>query len=139
MTGRRQLTALRGMLPLAMDIMPPGQAADLFTRVSGRGGSEAGAVAELVELAGRLPLAIQMLGARLQSRRSWTVADLAGEPAAARDRSAAIGAADEPVRAVFDLSYRTLSTQGSSSSAISVCNLAPASMSTPPPPSPVSP
>ena len=94
-TSRRRLTALRGMLPLELDIMPPGQAADLFTRVSGRGGSEPGAVAELVELAGRLPLAIQMLGARLRSRRSWTVADLAGELAAARDRSAAIGAADE--------------------------------------------
>ena len=49
-----------------------------------------------------------MLGARLRSRRSWTAADLAGELAAARDRSAAIGAADEPVRAVFDLSYQAL-------------------------------
>ena len=139
-TSRRRLTALRGMLPLELDIMPPGQAADLFTRVSGRGGSEPGAVAELVELAGRLPLAIQMLGARLRSRRSWTVADLAGELAAARDRSAAIGATDEPVRAVFDLSYRTLPARPAAVLPPSrLCSLAPASMSTPPPPSPASP
>jgi len=107
-TSRRRLTALSGALPLELDIMPPGQAADLFTRVSGCGGNEPEAVAELVALAGRLPLAIQLLGARLRSHRSWTVADLAGELAAARDRSAAIGAADEPVRAVFDLSYLAL-------------------------------
>jgi hypothetical protein len=88
--------------------MPPGQAADLFTRVSGRGGSEPGAIARLVELAGGLPLAIQMLGAQLRSHRSWTVADLAGELAATRDRSAAIGVAGEPIRAVFDLSYQAL-------------------------------
>ena len=106
-TSRRRLTAL-GVLPLELDIMPPSQAADLFTRVSSRGGNEPDAIAGLVELAGRLPLAIQMLGARLRSHRSWTVADLAGELAAARDRSAAIGAADKPVRAVFDLSYQAL-------------------------------
>lgn len=107
-TSRRRLTALDGVLPLELDIMPPGQAADLFTRVSRRGGAEPQAAAELVDLAGRLPLAIRMLGARLRSHRSWTVADLAGELAAARDRSAAIGATEVPVRAVFDLSYKTL-------------------------------
>ena len=107
-TSRHRLTALGGVLPLELDIMPPGQAADLFTRVSRRGGNEPDAIAGLVELAGRLPLALQMLGARLRSHRSWTVADLAGELAAARDRSAAIGADDEPVRAVFDLSYQAL-------------------------------
>lgn len=107
-TSRRRLTALDGVLPLELDIMPPGHAADLFTRVSRRGGTEPQAAAELVDLAGRLPLAIRMLGARLRSHRSWTVADLAGELAAARDRSAAIGATEVPVRAVFDLSYKTL-------------------------------
>jgi tetratricopeptide (TPR) repeat protein len=109
-TSRRRLTALAGVLPLELDIMPPGQAANLFTSLSGCGGNEPEAVAALVELAGRLPLAIQMLGARLRSHRSWTVADLAGELAAAQDRSAAIGATDMPVSAAFDLSYNTLPT-----------------------------
>jgi hypothetical protein len=76
-TSRRRLAALGGVLPLELDIMPPGQAADLFTRVSGCGGNEPEAVAELVKLAGRLPLAIRMLGAWLRSHRSWTAADLA--------------------------------------------------------------
>jgi hypothetical protein len=107
-TSRRRITALPGVLPLDLDVLPPGQAADLFTRVSGRGGDEPGTVAGLVDLAGRLPLAIQLLGGRLRSHRSWTVADLAGELAAARDRSTAIGADDDPVSTVFDLSYQAL-------------------------------
>ena len=107
-TSRRRLTALEGSVPLPLDILPPGQAAQLFSRLTGRAGTEPEAAAELMRLAGYLPLAIQLLAGRLQHHPLWTVAQLAEELAAARDRSAAIGATDEPLSAAFDLSYNPL-------------------------------
>ena len=105
-TSRHRIEAFEG---LELDVLPTGQAVDLFARLSGRVDSEPGATTELVTLAGRLPLAIGLLAGRLRHRPAWTVADLASELAATRDRSATIGAADQPVSAAFDLSYSHLS------------------------------
>src|SRR3989442_1671512 len=60
-------------------------------------------VLSLVEMAGYLPLAIQMLGSRLRHHRSWSVADLREELASARNRSAAISVGGVAVDAAFDL------------------------------------
>jgi tetratricopeptide (TPR) repeat protein len=106
-TSRRRLAALEGAVPLPLDILPPDQAAELFARLTGRT-VEPGAIAELMRLAGYLPLAIRLLAGRLLHRPKWTVIHLADELAAARDRSAAIGATDESLSAAFDLSYNRL-------------------------------
>jgi tetratricopeptide (TPR) repeat protein len=107
-TSRHRLTALEGAIPIPLDVMPPDQAALLFRRLCGRASSEPTATAELMGLAGYLPLAIRLLAGRLRHNPAWTIADLTRELAAARDRSAAIGATDEPISAAFDLSYNRL-------------------------------
>jgi hypothetical protein len=53
-TSRRRLIALPGAHPLALDTLPPGEAAELFTRLSGRAadGLDTAALADLVALCG---------------------------------------------------------------------------------------
>jgi tetratricopeptide (TPR) repeat protein/transcriptional regulator with XRE-family HTH domain len=109
-TSRRRLTGLDGAVPLPLDVLSPEQAAHLFARLSGRGGSDLESTAELVRLSGFLPLAIRLLAARLRHSPTWTVSDLVDELTASRDRSAAIGTTDQPLSAVFDLSYSRLSS-----------------------------
>jgi tetratricopeptide (TPR) repeat protein len=108
-TSRRRLEEFGGDVRIELDVLPSDDAIHLFTRLSGRLDSDSKAAAELVTLAGRLPLAIQILAGRLRSRPRWFVADLVAELAAARDRSSEIGALDVPVSASFDLSYNLLS------------------------------
>jgi DNA-binding SARP family transcriptional activator/tetratricopeptide (TPR) repeat protein len=113
-TSRRRLIALEGAQPLALDTLPPGQAADLFARLSGRvpGGPGAGAVADLVERCGYLPLAIALLAGRLAHHPGWTITGFAADFSAARDRLAELAAGDRPgdpaVAAAFQMSYADL-------------------------------
>jgi tetratricopeptide (TPR) repeat protein len=108
-TSRRQLTASAGSVPMQLDILQPSEAVELFHSLSEGPGPDPGTVTELVRLAGNLPLAIQLLAGRLAHRPAWNVTDLLTELAEARDRSAAIGAVDEPISAAFGLSYNDLS------------------------------
>lgn len=110
-TSRRRLEQFGGDVRVELDLLPVGQAIQLFTHLAGRGDGGSGATAELVMLAGRLPLAIGILAGRLRSRPRWEVSDLVDELNAARDRSAAIGASDQPVSAAFGLSYNPLPEQ----------------------------
>ncbi|GAA3812908.1 tetratricopeptide repeat protein [Sphaerisporangium flaviroseum] len=109
-TSRRRLTSLEGATPIPLDVLPPEEAGRLFQRSTGRADLDPNseAVAEVVRLAGHLPLAIRLLAARLAHNRSLAVPHLVEELAAARDRSARIGAVDEPISAAFDLSYNHL-------------------------------
>jgi tetratricopeptide (TPR) repeat protein len=111
-TSRRRLTALEEAVPISLGTLPPGEAAGLFVRLGGRPGLRPAdrAVADVAGLCGYLPLAIRLAAARLCHHPAWTVADLAAELAAARDRLAAIQAEDVSVAAAFDLSYRDLTT-----------------------------
>jgi DNA-binding SARP family transcriptional activator/transcriptional regulator with XRE-family HTH domain len=113
-TSRRRLIALDGAQPLALDTLPPSQAAELFARLSGRvpGGPGAGAVADLAGLCGYLPLAIALLASRLAHHPGWTITGFAADFAAARDWLAELAAGDRPgdpaVAAAFDMSYSDL-------------------------------
>lgn len=114
-TSRRRLTGLgarHAAVTVPLDPLPPGPAADLFTRLTGRvpdDGQER-AVTELVRLCGCLPLAISLLAARLHPEPQWRVQTLVDDLAAARDRLAHMRAEDIQVAAAFDLSYRSLPT-----------------------------
>ena len=108
-TSRRRLAALYGATVMSLDALPPGEAAELFTRMAGIENANTDDVFALVEMAGYLPLAIQLLGSRLRHHRSWSVADLRNELASASNRSAAIRAEGVAVDAAFDLSYNALS------------------------------
>ncbi|MGF1432301.1 AfsR/SARP family transcriptional regulator [Kitasatospora sp. LaBMicrA B282] len=109
-TSRRRLPALGDALPITLGVLPPEEAAALFTATAGRPdlAPEQQAVKEVVRLCGYLPLAIHLTAARLRHRRAWSVADLVPDLAAAAGRLGALRAEDVSVAAAFDLSYRDL-------------------------------
>lgn len=112
-TSRRRLVALDGALPSALEVLEPEPAGALFITLAGREvGSNADrvAVADIVRRCGYLPLAIVLLAGRLAHHPAWSIAELAGEFAAA-DRLAALEAGDRVVRAAFTLSYRDLTSR----------------------------
>ena len=112
-TSRRRLTGLRarhGAENLALDVLPPGQAAQLFATMSGRAGNDrdAAAIDDLVALCGYLPLAICLLAAKLRPEPHWRVGDLVRELTQSSWRLAQMSADDVAVAAAFSLSYRKL-------------------------------
>lgn len=109
-TSRRAL-AIDGARTLPLDVLPRAEAADLLARVVGadRVAAEPDAVRRVVDLCGRLPLAVVLAARRLRSRSGWAVADLAGRLSDADDRLAELAAGGRRLRAVFDQSYRALS------------------------------
>jgi tetratricopeptide (TPR) repeat protein len=109
-TGRRRLTALEDAQAISLDVLPAAEAAAMLIRLSAQPGLSPGdkAVREIARLCGYLPLAIGMLARQLHHHAAWTVARLADDLAAARDRLDLMQAEDLSVAAAFDLSYRDL-------------------------------
>ncbi|MGY0235043.1 BTAD domain-containing putative transcriptional regulator [Longispora urticae] len=109
-TSRRRLTALEGAVPLALDILPRGEAAELFVQISGRERSSlrVETLNEIVDLCGRLPLAVRIAAARFRDRASWTVEDLLGQLRTHRRRTRFLTSGDRSVMAVLRLSYEYL-------------------------------
>ncbi|WP_280690568.1 BTAD domain-containing putative transcriptional regulator [Kitasatospora sp. GAS204B] len=110
-TSRRRLPALEGIVPLSLDLMPPADAVALFIHIVGtrRLASDEEGVAELVELCGRLPLAIRIAAARFRERRSWTVPYLIQQLSDQEKRARFLDFGDRSVSAVISMSYRCLS------------------------------
>jgi tetratricopeptide (TPR) repeat protein/transcriptional regulator with XRE-family HTH domain len=106
-TSRRHLGDLPGAVtPVLLDVLTPAQAAAMFTGLAPRAASgNPGEVAEVVRLAGFLPLAISLLARLFARHQSWTLADLAAET---RSSLLALAAEDESVAAAFEMSYRHL-------------------------------
>jgi hypothetical protein len=105
-TSRRHLGDLPGAVtPVLLDVLPPSQAAEMFTRLAPRALGSPGEVAEVVELAGFLPLAISLLARLFTRHRSWTLADLAAET---RESLLTLTAEHKSVAAAFEVSYRHL-------------------------------
>ncbi|HEY6747794.1 MAG TPA: BTAD domain-containing putative transcriptional regulator [Mycobacteriales bacterium] len=116
-TSRRRLGVLEGATVLSLDVLPPAEALELFAAVAGRApaepaaapsAGEAAAAAEVVELCGRLPLAIRIAATRLAHRPEWTVADLAARLREPGDRLGELTVADRGVGPAFALSYGQL-------------------------------
>jgi DNA-binding SARP family transcriptional activator len=110
-TSRHRLPGLDGARLLTLDVLPPDDAAELFSRVigDGRPAAEPDAVAEVLELCGHLPLAIGIAGARLRHRPMWTIGHLA-DRLRDRRRLTELRTEHRDVSAVFELSYRQLSS-----------------------------
>jgi len=108
-TSRRRLAALEEATPISLDMLSADEAAELFGRLTSRSAREPEAVAEITRLCGHLPLAIRLIAGTIRRHPSWTVADLAAELAATKDRLAAMRAENLSVAAAFDLSYEPLS------------------------------
>jgi tetratricopeptide (TPR) repeat protein/DNA-binding SARP family transcriptional activator len=109
-TSRRRLTALDDARPLSLNILPVTDAVTLFTRIAGPGRitSHPHAVERVVELCGRLPLAVRIAAARLRARPAWTVAHLADRLTDQHDRLGELDDGERGVAAAFTLSYHDL-------------------------------
>jgi tetratricopeptide (TPR) repeat protein/transcriptional regulator with XRE-family HTH domain len=109
-TSRRHLSALEDATAVSLDTLPPGEAARLLVRLSGRTGlsPDDPAVAEIIGLCGLLPLAIGMVARQLHHHPAWTVAGRAAELASARDRLELMATENLSVAAAFNLSYEDL-------------------------------
>jgi len=109
-TSRRHLSALDDATSICLDTLPPDEAADLLVRLADRSDLDPGnpAVGEVTQLCGYLPLAIGMLARQLHHHPVWTVAELAGDLAAARDRLELMHAENLSIAAAFDMSYQDL-------------------------------
>jgi DNA-binding SARP family transcriptional activator/tetratricopeptide (TPR) repeat protein len=108
-TSRQRLTDLDANL-VSLDVMPIADAQDLFVRVvcDDRPLAEPDATEEVLRLCGGLPLAIQIAGARLRHRKSWTVSYLASRLRDDHRRLEELEADDLSVATAFSLSYEQL-------------------------------
>ncbi|MBL1083632.1 tetratricopeptide repeat protein [Streptomyces actinomycinicus] len=110
LTSRQRLTALDAdrrvsLAPLDMD-----EAVALLTRAVGGTDSarERAAVRELARLCDRLPLALRVVGARMQSRPLWALERMAIRLADDEHRLGELSVEDRSVEAAFRVSYDQL-------------------------------
>ncbi|MCN9243043.1 NB-ARC domain-containing protein [Streptomyces sp. RY43-2] len=109
-TSRRKLTALDGAMPHPLDVLPPEDAAALFTRIVGeqRAAREPEQVARAVDLCGCLPLAVRIAATRLRGRPAWAVADLVDRLTGAPQRANCLHTADRDLMSMLRTSYQHL-------------------------------
>ncbi|MEU9234373.1 tetratricopeptide repeat protein [Streptomyces subrutilus] len=79
-TSRNRLLGLDEVPPVSLDVLSPGESAELLARASGDPGGPEGrlarepeSAAEVLRLCGHLPLALRLAAARLRHRPGWTV------------------------------------------------------------------
>jgi tetratricopeptide (TPR) repeat protein len=110
-TSRRRLAGLDHTHTLSLDTLPRPDAIALLRQTAGESrlaGQPPAVVEELVELCGRLPLAIRIAAARLRSHQSWDLAHLVERLGDQQDRLAELQAGERSVTAALDLSYQEL-------------------------------
>jgi DNA-binding SARP family transcriptional activator/transcriptional regulator with XRE-family HTH domain len=112
-TSRRRLAALEGAVPLSLNVLPPEDARQLFIQIAGeeRTRDDAAGVTRIIELCGRLPLAIRIAAARFRDRPGWSIEHLIRKLRSQRSRAQFLSAGDRDVMAVLRLSYRHLTPE----------------------------
>jgi DNA-binding SARP family transcriptional activator len=106
-TSRRRLKGLHDAHVLALDVLPEADALTLLrTQISPARADDG--LTEIVDLCGRLPLALRIAGALLRHRPAWTPEYLAGMLRDEHRRLAALADGDHDLRTVLDLSYAGL-------------------------------
>ncbi|UMP07093.1 NB-ARC domain-containing protein [Amycolatopsis sp. EV170708-02-1] len=110
-TGRQMLVGLECASRHPLDVFGEHDALALLSAIIGAGRveRERRAAHELVELCGRLPLALRIAGNRLASRPAWPLSRLVDQLRDRGRRLTTLTAGDLDVRSVFELSYRQLS------------------------------
>ncbi|MBO0870495.1 MAG: winged helix-turn-helix domain-containing protein, partial [Micromonosporaceae bacterium] len=112
-TSRRRLSGLEHTHSLSLDTLPPHDAVALLRDTAGEArlaGQPADLAAELVELCGRLPLAIRIAAARLRSHPAWDLAHLVHRLRDQQHRLTELATGQRSVTAALDLSYQDLDT-----------------------------
>ncbi|WP_257041322.1 AfsR/SARP family transcriptional regulator [Streptomyces sp. TLI_55] len=109
-TSRRRLTGLPGIRSIELDVLPPDDAMALFRSVAGAARTDrTNEVADIVRLAGYLPLGVELAAGRLASRPSWTTAHLLHRLTHGQGRLKEIrDTARGDIARAFEVSYRTL-------------------------------
>jgi DNA-binding SARP family transcriptional activator len=109
-TSRGRLAGLAGADLVELDVLDAGEATAMLARITGaqRVAGEPDAARALVERCGRLPLAVRIVGARLATRRHWTLAHLADRLEDEERRLDELEVGDLQVRASIALSYAAL-------------------------------
>jgi tetratricopeptide (TPR) repeat protein len=113
-TSRRRMVGLDQTRVVSLDVLPLRDAVTLFTSAAGdrrTAGTPSGDLVEVVELCGRLPLAVRIAAARLRSRPAWSVGYIVGRLRDHRRRLAELEAGSRSVAAAVESSYRDLHPQ----------------------------
>jgi DNA-binding SARP family transcriptional activator len=112
-TSRRRLVGIDGVTFHSLDVFPPQDAAEFFTRVAdaGRTTSRHDAVAEIVALCGHLPLAVSIAASRFHNRPVWSLEHLIFRLRDERRRLPELSIGERDVATPFDVSYRRLSAE----------------------------
>ncbi|TYB47513.1 helix-turn-helix domain-containing protein [Nonomuraea sp. PA05] len=110
-TSRRTLAGLEGVRQIPLAPLSGEETVDLLRAIVGeeRTGPDPAGLTRLARLSGNLPLAVRIVGNRLQSRPGWTPSQLAGRLDDEERRLEALAAGDLAVAAAFALSYQQLS------------------------------
>jgi DNA-binding SARP family transcriptional activator/tetratricopeptide (TPR) repeat protein len=106
-TSRRHLADLPGVVvPVLVQTLPPEEAGEMFGRLAPRAAAApGGAVAELTELAGFLPLAVSLLARVYNRHAAWSLADLAAET---RASLLSLTAERDSIAAALEVSWQHL-------------------------------
>lgn len=110
-TSRRRLLGLDEAQHMSVEIFDRDEAVDLFKLVAGPdriAGQPWELICEIVELCGRLPLAVRIAASRLLNRTHWNVWDLWRRLSDESRRLAELGVGDRKLAAAFEMSYREL-------------------------------
>jgi tetratricopeptide (TPR) repeat protein len=109
-TSRKVLGALEGAAIIHLEVLPETEALELLERLIGETWvqQELAAAKEIVQLCGRLPLAIRIVGGTLKTKRHWHLSDYAKRLTDEKQRLNHLQLSDLDVRASFELSYRDL-------------------------------
>jgi tetratricopeptide (TPR) repeat protein/transcriptional regulator with XRE-family HTH domain len=110
-TSRSPLSGLAEATAVTLELLPPADAARVLARAAGNEQIEDSDAAKVVAAqCGYLPLALRIAGARLRTRRAWTIETLASLLADERHRLERLATGDLAVRASFSMSYQGLDT-----------------------------
>ncbi|MFK0295270.1 AfsR/SARP family transcriptional regulator [Streptomyces sp. NPDC090442] len=109
-TSRRRLTGLDADRRVSLTPLDLDEAAGLLTRIVGVEGSdrERAALRELAALCDRLPLALRIVGARIQDRPWWAVEALVARLTDGEHRLDELAVEDRSVEVAFRVSYDQL-------------------------------
>ncbi|MGW4743711.1 AfsR/SARP family transcriptional regulator [Streptomyces sp. NPDC004290] len=109
-SSRRRLAGLDATRRISLDPLPDGDSLRLFGSLVGadRAEREPDAARALVRLCDGLPLALRILGARLQTRPEWPLAHMLDRMTGDEDRLEELNVDDRSVAAAFQLSYEEL-------------------------------
>lgn len=109
-TSRLPLAGLTFAYRLVLPELSADESVELLGRMAGAGrvAAEPGHAARIVELCGRLPLAIRIAGAKLAVKRHWALSDLMARLVDEQGRLDELQAGDLAVRASLRVSYEAL-------------------------------